>query len=823
MITHPLKTMLLTIGFLAVSMTIMLVLSMTDIFHTYYYGNLVEIYQDVDMKVSVNDGSDTRFFSTTPIQDGRLDEVAENIYPFFEYDALIEVTENDRSYARVYASSTDMLSHLSDDEMFDINLVLSDNEIVITKSYAETHKVDVGDTITFKAGNQTKDFYIKAVLMDGKLFSGESVFIDKQASLSFFLTALDPALASFPSLLLRNIYNVLYVDINESVSFEHATESFREVTGYQELRYDELINDVKVNDLVERNTALLSGLLSFVFVAVMLVLQTTIIYVFHDRKRQASIIKTLGGRQSYTLSIIGIELFIELVIAFVLAVLLMNVSLDFGMHYLASAWIYQITINKVLWSLGIVLLIFITVFAFDFYVSKAKSDMNQLQMVEENKVLNWRTNVVIVGLSLSVYALLYVPTFETLLGNYTSVIRVILSVISLLFMAPVLFHGVVILTKRFREKRKLYFHLRMLHGRKGFSHYFSVSLIVSLVVFLLIFMMQHLEYNVEKTKQEYDFDLIVSRMMGNEDDIYHEISMMDSVESVNRADIDESVQINNSTSNVRFVISTDIYALDTYFNLTDLDQGVAMLHQISEPAVLLPRAFEDVYGYQVDDEITMTLNQENPDQIFIIAGFFEKQGLGVAFTNLYMIDSDIENQANSMLVKGNVERSILNDQLLDRYSSQMVIVYDFWTQYLTPYITSMERIENFIIGYLSLLMVCFIMTLANHQTMMQLEREADDARMFAVGYQVRDLQQTTVKVGGVILGVVLITSIMSYVLIIWQIEGMFAAFGAYEHVVFNPWSIMIGICVNAVVFIIMWFFVIRRQMNPRLIDYIRQY
>ncbi len=814
---HPFRTILLWVGFLGVSISILLALSMTSIFHTFFYGNIAETYQDIDLQITADTDSQTRFFSTSFLDD-QIDEITDGVYPFFEYDALVEVSENDRMYARIYASSIDMLNHLSDSDQI-ISEPLSDQEVVVTASYAKHHQLDIGDALTLQAGGQSKAFYIVAIFEDGKLFSGESIFIDKQASLSFFLASLDPTLEDLPDILLRNIYNVLYVDLKSDVTHEDAVYTFQHIIGYETLKYHKTIDDVYINQMVERDTALLGALLSFVFVAITLVLLTTLKYFFYDRKQQITTIRILGGKNTFGLTILGVELLIEQFVAFIVAVILTNICIRLGMQYLESAWIYQLTSMRIGLAAIITLIMFISMFAYIVYQSKQTTDIRQLKLGGDELKLNVKMHVILATIIIAIYSILYIKPLTDLLGFNASVIRVILSAIFLLLIGLILLYGVMKVFKRFREKTKLYYHLKILINNKGFSHYFSVMLIVSLVMFLLIFMVQHLDQRIETIQNEYDFDIIVTRVLEDEDTIYNHISSMDHVASVQRADIYESVEVEAEQMSIGYVMSMDLDEVDTFFNIIDLEEVMPLLERESEPAILLPRSFEDIHQYEIGDRIELSINQHT----FIVAGFFEKQGLSVAFTNLYMVDEQIREHANSMLVKASGDVTLLQNQLLDTYSSQMIIVFDFWTLYLEPFIFSMIRIKNFIIGYICLVIACFIMTLANHQTMMLIEREADDARMLAIGYDMKTLRKDTVVVGFIIMVVALITSMVSYLLMVGQMEGLFAAFGAYEHIVFKSTSIGIGLGINIFLFTVMWLLRIIRQPNVHIIDYMRTY
>ncbi len=810
---HPFRTLLLMIGFLGVSITILISISMNDLLYTYYYGNQIETYQDIDLKVAVDNDSSSRFFRTTPLQSSNIDEFTDGIYPFFEFDVLTQITEEDRVYVHVFASSIDMLSHLSNQHIQTSQL--ANNEVIITSSYANAHDLSIDNQILLQAGQEERYFIVKEILDDGKLFTGHSIFIDKQSSFSFFLTALDPALAEFPPILLTNIYSVLYVDIKDDVTVSEGITAFKAINEYESLDYIKAIDDVAINQLINRNIALVNALLSLVFIAIIFVLQTTLNVYFHERKANAATIHVLGGRYRYAFGILGIEIFFQQAIAFIIAVITTNISFKIGMTYLSSAWIYQLTVDRILMALGITLVVILSMFAYYAYRYMKSVDMTLIRRIGNERRLNMKAHIIIALMSLLLYGVSYWQMLVDLFGHTLSLFR-ILFVASFLLSFPFFIYDLCVhWLSKYKERKKTYYHMKIFSGKKGFSLYFSMTLIVSLIIFLLVFMIQHLNQREETFANEYQFDMIVTRMTGNEETIYQDINHMDNVEHANRADIYDAVEVPNQVLSIDYVISMDIYDIQTYFDFVDLEDQIVRLSQKLESSIILPIRYKEIFNYQVNDVVVLTLNPDIPEQSFIIAGFFEKQGLDVAFTNLYMIDQEVQDNANSILITAKGDRHILFNDLLDSYSKQLVVVIDFKTTYVDVYVSQMNLVKNFIIGYILVLIACFIMTLSNHQTMLNMTLEADHARMLAMGYGYQELSKDTIKSDMMILSLMLFVSTLSYLLIFDQIKGLFSAFGAYESIRFNVTSIFIGISINIVLYIVL---ITMRILNERKLN-----
>lgn len=820
MFIHPWRTLLISIGFLGIAMTLLLATSLTDIFHSYFYGNLVATYQDIDLKIHVNKASDTRFFSITPLNNETIETMTDHMYPFFEFDVLVHVSEQDQGYVHLYASSLNDLTAIVGQDQINSSTI-ADNEVIITQSYADHHELVMGDSLTLTANNTTKVFVVIEIIADQQLFTDDSIFIDKEASLHFFLNALDPNLANLPSILLKNFYNVIYVDISDVTQFDDAVSAFKAQSGFENLTYDQTINPIQVNDRVNRNTALFSGLLSFIIVSILLILYSTLHVVLHDRRKQMTLIHTLGGRHEYTYFIISAELVLEFVVAFIAAIFMTNLMITFGMNYLSSPIIYQLSIHRIFIAFMMMVIIVIGLFVYTNYHNHQQSDMSRMRDQQYLKENASKKQCIIMIILLIIYALLYLPFLQAMFGYYLSVIRIILSVLWMFMAAPLILTIITVIFKRYQRYKKGYYHIKMLQGKKEFYHYLYVSLIVSLVMFLFVFMLQHLDQRTTTIANEYQIDFIVTQVADESSAMDEDIATMNHVKHVTPANIYESVNVEDQV--LTYVMAMDQDAFHIFLNIEHLEEAVNELSKETHLAILLPKSYEELYGYEKGESIDLTLNPDVGVQSFVIADFIEKQGMTLALTNEYMIDEQARKQASHLLVKANEERTLVYQALLDAYSDQLVIIYDMQTDYIAPLVFQMIRIKNFMIGYLVVLMLCFVLALSNHQTMLRIDREMDDARLFALGYHRKMMQKTTWYEGIVIVGVILLTSTVAYMLISPQIKGLFVAFGAYEFIQFKPVSIIIGMGINGLMLLSLWMMRALQLPKKQLIHQLKSY
>jgi hypothetical protein len=816
---HPLRSILLAFGFLGISITILLTVSMHQMMFTYFYGQIEEKYQETDMVIEVSDTGDSRFFSIRNFNEPNISNIIKTYDAFFEFDVLVDVNEN-QSYVHVYASTLESLNHISKamityDE-------LEDDQVIVTQSFAEKNGLNVGDTLTLLASDSQKAFEVVEIVEDGHLFSGQSIFIDKQTSITFFLESLSPSLESLPPTLLTNFYNKVYVDLNDHQVFEDARTMFMSDEAFENLTYIQTYDLKQIDINVSKSTALFDAILIFIFGAIILVLETTLLVYFSDKKKTNSTIYLLGGKKSFSLSILFIELMFISVVSFVLSVLSVNRIYHIGLSYLGSDATFKLSIMDLVVSFVIFFIVFLISIGIHVFKFRGKTDVNQIHDEGEEKTIVLSKLGLTIFILLVLFVIFKLEIINQLIGSYQSLVVMILSMILLyliVFFIVNLFKYIKVKTKKatiihLLFKKKL--------NKKQFYHFISMNITVFLVVFLLVFTVNHLQERINRLSNEYQFDLIVTRMITDQNTIYNEISQMDDVEAIEQVAYFEYVETNVEDQLIEQVISIDPKDIDTFFNFNIDQASINAFSDLSIPHIILPQKYAAVNHLSVGDNIQITIDQTYKNISLKIAGFYEKEAIELAFINLYAFE-DYDDIAYNSIIIDSSDKEILENQLIENYGKQMVIIFDFNEKIITPLTEQMHKVKNYFTVIVGILLISFILSLFNHQTMLNLNIAPDDAKILTLGLSKKRLAIYEIFQYFVLFIISVIISAMVFFSIYSVLADFITLFNTYErlHIAFSIFYIGFGI--NFVIWMIMMSYQMTSIKALEPINYIRTY
>jgi len=819
MIYHPLRTVLLALGFLGISMTILLTGSMHEMMYSYFYGEIEEKYQETDMVIEVSDTGDSRFFSIRNFNEQNISNVIKSYDAFFEFDVLVDIDKT-QSYVHVYASSLDSLNHISKAEIIYDKLL--DNQVIVTRSFADENLLVIGDQLTLLASDSQKIFEVIEIVEDGHLFSGQSIFIDKQTSITFFLESLSPTLESLPPSLLTNFYNKVYIDLYEGEDFLDVKSIFMNDEAFENLSYFQTYDLNQINQDVKKVTALFDAILIFIFAAIILVLETTLLVYFSDKKKMSATIHLLGGKKSFSLSILFIELFIISLFSFILGILMANQIFDIGLTYLGSFSTYQLSFKNLIGSLIVFSIVCVISIGFHIFKFRHKTDMSQMHIEGENKITKLSTLVIYTTILVILYCLLQLDMVNQLIGAYRSIFMMLISILllyGLTYLALNLFKYIEVKSKKMMI---IYLLFKQKLNKKQFYHFIAMNITVFLVVFLLVFTVSHLQQRIDRVSNEYQFDLIVTRMINDQDIIYQEISQMDEVIAVEQIAYYESVETNIENQFIEQVISINPHSIKTFFNLNIEQSSIEEFNDLLTPHILLPQKYETVYHLNVGDEVEITLDQTYQNISLKIAGFYQKEAIELAFVNFYAFDAYKDIDTNAMIIDAD-QKDILENQLIENYGKQMVIIFDFNEQTIIPLVAQMYKVKNYLTLIIGVLLISFMLSLFNHQTMLHLNIAPDDAKILTLGLSKKQLMIYETIQYAIVFVITSIISVAVFLSLYFALEDFITLFNTYEHLEIVPNVIFIGFIINALIWIMLMSYQMHSIKNLKTTDYIKTF
>ncbi|BCR36624.1 ABC transporter permease family protein [Mariniplasma anaerobium] len=819
-IFNPMRSFLLTVGFLGIFVVVILAFSMNEFFNTYYMNKLEEKYQSFDLMMNVSASGDARFFSISQMNlNEDLNEMIEDKAVFFEFDVLLETQLEDRVYVHVFSSSEEDFSKISN--VGDPNFQLEEDEMIITSSFAKLYDLEINDEVSLFAKSSEKSFVIIDIIEDGHLFIENSIFIDKDESISFFLSSLSPSLETLPSILLKNIYNSVYVDINPDYTYEQVLDQIQSISQYENLEINETIDQKTIDQFVSRNISVFSMMLSVVFVSILFVLQTTLLVYFNEKKGVFSQVNILGGKKQFSLGLVVIEMLLFFMISFILAILTTNIILDYGIHYLNGNLVYDIKFLSILYA-------FITVFVLTgvmvFYYFKSfyqVSDINHLKEQGVEVRFSFKKKFIILASSLIGYLLLEISFINQLLIGYGVVIKIVLAIVFMFALTAILLRLLMLYLDKRKNKNVLFYHFSMLLSKKAFKHYASVILIAFLTIMLLVFANGYMVQRASSYENAYQTDFILTHIVSNYDEVYEEINQLENVEHAERIGLFDSVYVTRYEQTIGQLISINHTQIKYFFNL-EIELS-ALDNFIEDPdlKIILPDRYEKLYDLEIGDQILIYVNPTYEELSFEISGFFEKQLGDLAFTNMHFVYDD-EDVYQSILVNASNDKTLLREQLLDLYSDQMIRILDV-NQTLTNILFEMRRVTVYITFILSLIIGCFIIAMMNHAHLLFIQVKSNYIRLFVIGYSKKKMIITLIKEGILLLCVFFITSTIGYIAVASNFADLGVLFGEYEPIKFSVTPILYGSIIITLVFGIQYAIYIYQVLHIRVSEVIKAY
>ena len=813
-IKHPFRSFLLLIGFLGLFISLMIGISMRDFFHAYYTGRILDQYGEIDMVMTLSQTSDTRFFRTSAFTRPEVDDIVKDYIPFFEVDVLLETENSDKLYVHVFSSTYENFKEISNASSSFTNL--GDDEIIITESFADAYQIQVSDSIILYAGETTRTLFVFDIVEDGKLFSGESIFIEKDVALPFFLESISPSLADLPPSLLVNIHNKVYLDLEDDISHQEAISILKGVPDFSNLDYEVTIDQEAINQFVNRNVSVFLMVISMIVIAILLVMQTTLLVYFEDKKKNFGTIKILGGSHLFSLLVVGIEMLIYLLISFVLSIYLSNLIIGIGLDYLDSPITYSLPTFYILISLSIIFLLSsLVVF---YYFRRAQKQTSMTQIKESiTKLPKARYLFILTLISFGVYFLMFIIKKSSI----PSFIQVLISFLILFILALLL---IQVISKVFKTRKHQFvftFHLKMLLSKSVFYQYIFVLLVSFLSIFLLVLANDYMQIRSSSYQDEYNLDLIVTHVVNDFDESYQEILMLDGVRSADQAGLYMDVYMESYGQSINELVSFDPELIEKYFNLPIKETYIQSLREESRPSILLPTRFQLLYGLDVGDFVDISLDSEQTES-FLIVGFFEKYVGNLAFTNLYNIDSYQDVQYNSILVNAKYDKQALQYELWDLYSQKMIVIYDH-DEVVDLLVYEMERINNYMTYIISILIFCFILSIFNHSSLLLSQMESNYARLHVLGLSRRKMNFMMIYESMVLFLILALVSTTSYVLIATRLRSFVLFFGEYEPITMTDSSILVGLIFITLLFVISKVFYMIHLNRMKTTDVIRSY
>ncbi|MBN2300771.1 MAG: hypothetical protein JXC31_06275 [Acholeplasmataceae bacterium] len=784
------RSILLIFSFIALFVTLLLGSSTQMFVNSYYYDRLENKYREIDFSMGITLNSNLRFFSIRPlIESTNLDSVIDDYAPFFEMDTLVEIN-GEKQYVKTMSSTLDNFVKVSNPIHYSQD-TLGNNDVIITQSLADRYQLILDDSLTLYLGTLNKDYKIVDIVEDGGLFLDDTIYLNKDGNLSFFLSALSPALGSINPLLMANFYNQVYFNVNSSVSNEQAIEFVSSIPELSNLKYQPVIDYQAIDQMIRRITSFFNLIIIIVFFVILLVIQTTFMLYFQEKKKGFAIVNLLGGSNRFSYGVVLIEITIFFVISLALSVFITNGIIQNGLDYVGAEATYSLETQTILWCALFTFIIFLLTSLYYFISFNRESSIQQTMNQGVEKQSKLIPQLIIVVLSLTLYIVTEITIVENMIGKYGTIIQTILSVIilfSLSFLLVTMFSKL----QQLRKKTLIStLQFKILLAKKSFYQYISVILVCFVSIFLLVLANDHMDKRMESYENEFRMDFVLTNFISRYDETFNQIVSLENVENAEKVGFIKDIDFVDFEQNLGSLVSMDAQSISNYFNFQISVESLENLSNNQKLVILLPERFHMLFDMQVGQLVNLNISPAHPNETFEIGGFFEKQIGDIAISNLHLFPNYNDINQNSIFVNAKNDRLLLKNELINTYSKNMVYVLDY-DLIVDAKLSEMRTTTDYMTIILSTIIGCFILSIFNHSFLLLGQMKDTYARLYVLGFSKQKMKIMLINESLTMLLILLVSSITSFILLTDQLSALILISGEYENMRLSMKSLYLG-------------------------------
>ncbi len=647
LISNLKNTLVIIITLSLVFAVFMMMLGVRGIYEDIFTKEAKTRYQDIDLIISYDEYSPTRFINKRQINENYEDITY--ALAFFNLQVLTE-SADELYYSNMLSSLPHELEIL-----LDIDVDISSNQAIITKTFSENNNLEIGDYFSFYILENKFEYEVADVVNDKGVFSDNSFFIDK----SVLFTRL------YSTSLLDNFGNVIYIN---SSNYESIYQDLHSDVLYQDYLIRYAVDEEYIDGIVSEYTSMIVVAGIIVLLALLIVLDSLFLIVLKDIFNEMGVIDTLGGKKSMGRFVCfyqwGIYLFISLIFGTILAHLVINIGASF---YGVKAFLI---INPLI-ILATTFILGLLVYLKNTRLLLAHERVKTIDKIRDKRYIVGRINTVLF-LIFTIF-LIIVITLKPFPLKYNSLVIVVLSIYVSLSVLVMVLRTILRVFKNDKTTFGL-FNARYMNINKNIHQSLKVVFLSLIVVAIMVSVRLFIAGEIKQVQIDNKFDLLVVNIYDYDDDLLDDLLEYD----INQADPalvfnNVFVKINqNNRQLVRNFVSMDNNAFYNYFDY-QLGEVKAEYQDDELPYILFPKTYQTVYGFEEGDIIQFDISPDLKEIDFVIGGFIDTNFDHIVYSNIYDKLDNYDLSINSVFVNSdNIET--VNDDLIKDYSAKMYYI-----------------------------------------------------------------------------------------------------------------------------------------------------
>lgn len=708
---EKLKSLALMVLFITIFMIVFLLFSVNSLVRGFYYQNIEDTYKNHDLVISVDENTNARFFSIRNLNHNSIVDTT----PLLKINTLM--TYELKTYVTILAgdmTSLNKINHYVETQ------TLVENEVIITKSLADAYHIQLNDEIFLQLDDNLK-FKVKEIVDDDGLLHNKTVFIDKDSNISNILEGL--GLSGINSSLLKNIFNTVYLDVNnlEIIDELHLIE------GYQNLKIEPVYNKASIEGSIHQISISIWLVFIFVLLAILFILEGLLTNIFKSKTKEIGIIKSLGGKSSFYLNMILMETLVYYLVGALLGIVLTNFLISQGLNYMQSTLDFRLNLLVIISGLlvtGVLILLVIY--------------LNYRKIKPTSAVILSKDNKMIKKTYESLYlTILVILLLTNIVINSDGILKGTYTVVLIILFGFIIVRALLRLGTRYkRDNLFSLVSLKNITQNKIIFSNLNIVLMSFLAIMLIVISISfNSRFNANRMAS-IKTDYMIVNISHDTETLVSEVRLMDNVKEATEAYLFQQIQIDDLDVINDYMVSVDTNVIGNYLDLGIDEVILETFKQTSKPYIILSEKYQYVYGYNPGDLISLKLNNTLDNELFEILAFHTSNNAMLSISNMIELDEYKDILKNSILVNASANKEVLYQDLINRYQSRLYYIVE-----MNQPFKEINALYNQFFNYISyisyILIACFILTIVNNSLLIFDEMKPTYQKLKVLGMKKR--------------------------------------------------------------------------------------
>ncbi len=783
-------TMVIIITLSLIFAIFMLMAGIRSIYKDVFTKEAIGRYPASDIIISYDEYSPARFINKRSLVEN-YDEIHYAL-AFFNLQVLTE-HDNEIYYSKMFSA----LPH--EFEIFlDIDVEIKNNETIITESYAKKHQLSVGDSLKIYILEYELEFYVKDIITDSRSFSGDSFFVNKMEifeklySLNY----------------LNNFGNIVYL---RTSNIEETYEKLKSDPNYQNYTINLVVDEEKIDGIVSEYTSMIVVAGIIVLISLLIVLNSLFMIVLRDIFHEIGVFETLGDNGKMGYKVCFYQWLFYIFISFIFGLIIAHSVITIGASFYGVKGI--IWINPLV-ILGTLIIIVGMIIVKNWLLLRKHYQENVISKIRDKRYALGKVNYYLL---IMIFVILLTIVF---LKPFTLKINSLLIVLLSIYLSlSVLVLALKLLVKFFGKNKTTFslFNCKYMNNNKNLHQSLIVIFLALIVVAIMVTVRMFIAKEIRLVQSDNKFDLLMININDYNPDLLTDLYAYE-IEQASPALVFKDIIVNITNEKrilIRNFVSLDIENYYDYFDYK-LDLVAEEYRNSEHPYLILPKSYNQVYGKNIGDVISIDLSPELKNINFIIAGFIDTNYDHFIYSNLHEKIFELDLKYNSIIINSD-NPSVTMESLIRNYSPKMYYVVDAQAQLET----SLDLARNVLALFTVItvfIIFSFIFVVFNNTMLKFYSLKNDYAKIKVLGVSDKMNLTNLVKELGVIVLVLLSIGMLEILILSKYLRYVLLFFDYYKELSANPISITIAYAaiIISLIFSYIYYYILVKKVEVSL-------